>query len=503
MEMKIARALLAACFLPSLLCSEWSHDEPPEIWWNNYVKFLKHYGGDDNGPPGPPFPPDPPELPEVPEPPELPPTARPEFPIFNESLPIWGIRCLEYDLMDVSFTCDPIPRSYPRPTSVHKLRPGDIDVVAALGDSHTAGNGAVANCLIEVAIMGRELSYSIGGNATLQDGAVTLPNILRNYNPNLTGYSVASSPDFNKERARLNVAVPGARSRHMLEQTEEMILRMKEWNEVDFENDWKMVTLFIGLNDICSCSYINAEEYAANIKLALDLMHIEMPRTFVSVVQVLPVTELNKLTTPFCNLVHKLGCECAKEMYNEDWESILQLTRDYHRAVEDMILYGQYDTRDDFTVVIQPFYEELDVEENDLNLMAPDCFHFGTYGQQKSAINLWNNLIEPVGQKRKAWSDDDFIECPSADFEYFYTNLNSPGYQLTTQPPALQTTVAVKPTEKEEDPGSSEPVCDDKYSTGLIVTISVCLALLVVCVCGIIYLIIKVSRFTTKSDTLF
>ncbi|XP_070578249.1 phospholipase B1, membrane-associated-like [Ptychodera flava] len=454
MEMKIARALLAACFLPSLLCSEWSDDEPPEIWWNNYVKFLKYYGGDDNGPPfQPPFP-FPPELPELPELPEVPPTAPPEFPIFSEPPPILDIRCLEYELMDVNFTCDPIPRSDPRPTSVHELRPGDIDVVAALGDSITAGNGARADCLIEVVIMGRELAFSIGGNATLQDGAVTLPNILRNYNPNLTGYSVASSPDFNEERSRLNVAVPGARSRHMLEQTEEMIRRMKEWDEMDFENDWKMVTIFIGGNDLCRCSdnYITAEEYAGNIKLALDLMHSEMPRTFVNMVQVMLVTELNKMTTPFCNLAHRIACECAKEIYNEDWELILQLTKEYHRAVDDMILYGQYDTRDDFTVVIQPFFEELNIEENDPNILSPDCFHFSEFGHQISAMSLWNNLIEPAGQKRKAWTYDDVIECPSKDSDFLYTYLNTPGYEVPTRGPSAET-----PTEPPSTTQTPEP----------------------------------------------
>jgi len=40
--------------------------------------------------------------------------------------------------------CDNVQmRSPSLPTSVHELRPGDIDVVAALGDSLIAGNGAL------------------------------------------------------------------------------------------------------------------------------------------------------------------------------------------------------------------------------------------------------------------------------------------------------------------------------------------------------------------------
>ena len=43
-----------------------------------------------------------------------------------------------------TFNCPPLTRSLIPPTSVHKLKPGDIDVVMALGDSLTAANGADA-----------------------------------------------------------------------------------------------------------------------------------------------------------------------------------------------------------------------------------------------------------------------------------------------------------------------------------------------------------------------
>lgn len=36
-----------------------------------------------------------------------------------------------------AFSCSIPPRSNPKPTSVHKLLPGDIDIIAAVGDSLT------------------------------------------------------------------------------------------------------------------------------------------------------------------------------------------------------------------------------------------------------------------------------------------------------------------------------------------------------------------------------
>lgn len=54
-------------------------------------------------------------------------------------------------------------RSEKSPKSVHELRPGDIDVVAAIGDSLTAGNGGLTNTVIDSYLNeNRGISWSIG-----------------------------------------------------------------------------------------------------------------------------------------------------------------------------------------------------------------------------------------------------------------------------------------------------------------------------------------------------
>ena len=49
------------------------------------------------------------------------------------------------------------------PSSVHRLRPADIQVVAALGDSITAGVGARANSVLDIFTEYRGVSFSSGG----------------------------------------------------------------------------------------------------------------------------------------------------------------------------------------------------------------------------------------------------------------------------------------------------------------------------------------------------
>lgn len=46
------------------------------------------------------------------------------------------------------FNCKVGPLTTARPTSVHALRPSDIDAIGAIGDSLTAANGAKANTIL-------------------------------------------------------------------------------------------------------------------------------------------------------------------------------------------------------------------------------------------------------------------------------------------------------------------------------------------------------------------
>ncbi|CAF1185821.1 unnamed protein product [Adineta steineri] len=90
------------------------------------------------------------------------------------------------------------------PTSVHALRPGDIQCVGAIGDSITAGMGAHALTPIGVLLENRGVSWSAGGDHTYEK-MITLPNILRLYNPNLKGFSTKTSISFlNGQNAKHN-----------------------------------------------------------------------------------------------------------------------------------------------------------------------------------------------------------------------------------------------------------------------------------------------------------
>lgn len=120
----------------------------------------------------------------------------------------------------------------------------------------------------------------------------------------------------------------------------------------------------------------------------------------------------------------------------------------------------------DFTVVLQPFFLGAPSPDNvntifgqapDLSLFAPDCFHFS---QKSNALGesllkywtgfpfsfssswqfirfpvanaLWNNMLEPVGNKTRGWQPlmERFL-CPTENAPYFFTRRNSETFLRT------------------------------------------------------------------------
>lgn len=127
---------------------------------------------------------------------------------------------------------------------------GDIDVIAALGDSLTAASGASSVRMSDLILENRGLSWSIGGQWNWRN-ASTLPNILKEYNPNLVGYSKQDAWTYHTE-SQFNMAEIGASSADMPYMAKMLVQRIKQDKRINFKKAWKMVTITIGGNDICS-----------------------------------------------------------------------------------------------------------------------------------------------------------------------------------------------------------------------------------------------------------
>ncbi|NXX90366.1 PLB1 Phospholipase, partial [Centropus bengalensis] len=93
----------------------------------------------------------------------------------------------------------------------------------------------------------------------------------------------------------------------------------------------------------------------------------------------------------------------------------------------------RYEKREDFAVVMQPFFRNtllpLDSIGNpDLSFFAADCFHFSARGHAEMAMALWNNMLEPVGEKQtynNFTHDRSKLKCPNPEKPFLSTMRNS------------------------------------------------------------------------------
>lgn len=326
------------------------------------------------------------------------------------------------------------------PTSVHSLRPGDIKVVAAMGDSLTAGNGASANNVLEMLLQYRGQVFSIGGDDDLEH-RVTVPNILRKFNPNVFGQSHGIGDVAAWEVAYLNTAEPGMRSDDLVHQANEMIAKMRAHpDKIDMINDWKLLTIFIGGNDICDYCHnrqqFDATHFINNIKAALRVLQQNIPRLLVSLVGVLHVEVVRIIDhdLPFCQFLHNAAeCGCADDP-SFTTQEMFQTETAYNKMENELMMNGTFDNHDDFTLVVQPLLTNsttiprLPDGSVDTSYYTPDCFHFSAKLHSIVARGLWNNMLQPVGTKQNDFpynSDNATLTCPDPSCPFFRTTKNS------------------------------------------------------------------------------
>ncbi|XP_056150112.1 phospholipase B1, membrane-associated-like [Lampris incognitus] len=357
------------------------------------------------------------------------------------------------------FSCVDLAPSVSVPTSAHKLRPGDIKVVAALGDSHTAGTGAKAKNLFQLKTEYRGVSWSIGGDGTL-DTVTTLPNILKKFNPSLQGFSKGQ---ISRQKG-FNMAVSGAKILEIPAQVKALIKAMRENKKVDFEKDWKLVTVFVGGNDLCSyCTdqnNLSPKNYSANLMLSLDILYEEVPRVLVNVVEIGQIDPLRtiKKNSLGCTLLQRFVCPCLMhaEENSPELEELKRINQLYQMETQRLISGGRYDGRVDFTVVLQPYLRNLFVPYigegvADVSFFSLDCFHISERTHAEMAIGLWNNMLEPEDRKQvynNFTYDRSKIRCPSEAHPFIFTKINSlpsPPVSITTAAPELHSTSSSSP----------------------------------------------------------
>lgn len=330
----------------------------------------------------------------------------------------------------LNYTCLPLP---PRNTtaSIFNLHPDDVKIVMGMGDSITAGFGILGS-LNET----RGHSFSVGGDA----GYFTLPNLIKFFNPAVVGYSTGTyssavcyglncpSLQFFPDQDVNNAAKAGSMVFDMVSlQLNYLIREINQNPKMDVQNDWKVLTIHIGANDLCaSCTfnltYLSGDDYENTLMGTLERIRTSLPKTFVNLVAGYNISEAYELSTntPRCNNVTRpffIQCACLFDPANGAVREIIDAKiTDFNARAANVAAYYQRKAYDNFAVVVQPF--GIDTHVSDLPsefISRIDCFHPSSRGQEALAVALWNNMLTPMASKKTHLDMSDTPICPTQD----------------------------------------------------------------------------------------
>lgn len=298
-----------------------------------------------------------------------------------------------------SAQCPPLVPT-PVPDNAAELDVTNFRALAAMGDSISTGFG-ITNSIAQI----REEVFSIGGKSD----AVTMATFMRQQNPQLIGLSIGRDAGFN-------AAVSGAVVNNMPSQANTLVTRFRNSNELNFDNDWKLVTIWIGGNNICAAcggaDQHTARNYGEKLDEALGILHENVPRVVVNLVTQFNFSSLYDATNnvPSC-FVNRLACSCVMSSGAAVREEMNVLAQAYN--TEMRIIADKYNNspRRDFGVILQTMAIDSVIPDRSV-LSTFDCFHPNRRAHQVIGLAGYGQLFKTPAERSRAIDfENPQLEC--------------------------------------------------------------------------------------------
>jgi len=311
----------------------------------------------------------------------------------------------------LNFNCTQLNYPPPPAKNVRQLRFGNINAIMALGDSMSAGF-AMQGIPPQDFEEWRGYVWSIGG---AEDANTIATWLQASYNPNIEGMAMGNTWPL-VPGAWLDGGVSHASVQDLPPQIDYLVSAMQTQyaGVIDFKNDWKLLTLFIGANNLCdACNPKDNRTQPAffedHLRAALKQIHQQIPRVFVNMMTIFNISGVwdAGMTSWYCEMLwdgitnHECGClttgvasdRLAMDVRAVQFNAISEKLASEFAALNDP----------EFTVVVQPGVSKLNVAEaGESYLSALDCFHPNLWANEAFAYSLWNNMQQPVGKKDTA-----------------------------------------------------------------------------------------------------
>jgi len=293
-----------------------------------------------------------------------------------------------------------------------------------MGDSITAGFAMIGYPPIDL-IENRDYVFSTGG----ADDAFTLATIIRRYNSQVHGSSLSWTTPLTKG-AWLDGGVSMAKVEDCPSQVDYLVKSLKTIyaGRVDFENDWKLLTIFIGANNICGdCQ--NRENskpawFESHLRAVLTQIEAQIPRVFVNLVEIFNISGVYYAgeMSDYCKTIHDLWpheCYCVETGVKSDLDAMDKTSLAFNTISRSLAAEFAAKKNPGFTVVSQPGLSGINLVKfpSPLAYLSNlDCFHPSLCANEAFTYQIWNNMNQPMGKKSIVPDLRNLkILCPNAE----------------------------------------------------------------------------------------
>jgi len=224
----------------------------------------------------------------------------------------------------------------------------------------------------------------------------------------------------------LDAAISGARMEAGVEQLNYLIKTLQQqYKSVDMNNDWKLLTIFMGANDLCGVCHNGLPgtlaNFEAHLRETLLQTQARIPRTFVQLISLFNISGVWDVAQKdiYCKTlwtVIKKECSCLQDGKPADRELMDQGSVGINNILLKVAAEYAAKNSSTFYVTVQPGLSGVHIPDfGRAFLSSLDCFHPSLPADEAFAYQLWNNMMEPVGAKTKV-PDPHHVQfkCPTA-----------------------------------------------------------------------------------------
>ncbi|KAI9260581.1 hypothetical protein BDA99DRAFT_512496 [Phascolomyces articulosus] len=307
-----------------------------------------------------------------------------------------------------TFQCEPFYwhdfAHFPSRDAQH-LRPQDIKAVIALGDSITAGFGMLSERPPFATVWEyRGKVFSVGTDPN----EYTIPNFLSTYSQHQGGpHGVTLPMSRGKD---LDNAISGAKTQDLDGEVTRLVhlLHSKNHSYQRIKDEWKLITLFIGANNICVlCDppvtrlplLAQADVFESDIRDVLVRLKTEVGKSFINLVALFNVSSVYEAAQgdPYCEFVwnpyHFSICSCVQSN-DEQRRAADAMVFEYNKRLEKLAADKSL-SDEQFQVVYQPGFAELPIAKYKQGFLSGiDCFHPNKCANQVLSMVLWNVSVK-------------------------------------------------------------------------------------------------------------